>query len=352
VFHYFCFENRNKALLKDFARSAHGPVVKFYAALVALSLMMLCLCFSGCAGQKENPGSTLPDSRPLKVFCTIYPVYDFAKNVGKDKIDVYCLAPPGTEPHEWEPSPKDLAAIQKADLFVYCGAGMEGWIDKVLKVVTGPKLTVVDTSQGIPSLSGQEEESETENEEKNGEPVHEHNTARDPHIWVDPVNAMKMVENITVGMVQADPANKDFYETNAREYLNELEALNNAYRDSIARAAHKEFITSHAAFGYLAKRYGLNQVPIRGLSPEAEPTPARMAEVIKLVNEKKIRYIFFETLVSPKVSQIIAEEAGAETLVLNPVGGLTPDELNSGKNYLSVMRENLLNLQKALEVEP
>ncbi|OPZ71555.1 MAG: High-affinity zinc uptake system binding-protein ZnuA precursor [Firmicutes bacterium ADurb.Bin456] len=161
---------------------------------------------------------------------------------------------------------------------------------------------------------------------------------------------MKMVENITAGLAKADPANKSFYEARAQEYLNKLEALDSAFRTGLAQASRREFITSHAAFGYLAKRYDLVQIPVRGLSPEVEPTPARMAEIIKLINKEKIRYIFFETLVSPKVSQIIANEAGVETLVLNPVGNLTVEELYSGKDYLSVMQENLSNLQIALEV--
>lgn len=299
-----------------------------------LIFFMLTGCSGNLTGQPEKARQTGPGEK-IKVLTTIYPLYDFTRNVGKDKVDVTNLTPPGAEPHEWEPSPKDLAGLQKADVLIYCGAGMESWIDRALKASGSPGLVVVDTSRDIELITGTERNS---------------GAGTDPHIWLDPVNAMKMVENITAGLAQADPASKEFYEANAVEYKKKLETLNEEYKSGLAEAKSRVFVTSHAAFGYLARRYGLVQVPVRGLSPEVEPTPARMAEVIRLIKEKNIHYIFFESLVSPKISQVIASESGAGTLVLNPAAGLTTDELQAGKDYLSVMRENLTNLKKALEV--
>lgn len=306
--------------------------------LIIFGLLIFSLTFTGCAGnstiQPDKSGQTGPDHKII-VLTTIYPLYDFTRNVGKDRVEVNNLTPPGAEPHEWEPSPKDLAGLQKADVFIYCGAGMENWTGKALNAAGTPGLTVIDASRDIELISGQE---------------NTHNAVTDPHIWVDPLNAIKMVDNITSGLVRADPANREFYEINAAEYKKKIEALHEEYKNGLALVKQREFVTSHAAFGYLARRYGLVQAPVRGLSPEVEPTPARMAEVIRLVKEKNIRYIFFESLVSPKISQVIASESGAGTLVLDPVAGLTPDDLQAGKDYLSVMRENLANLQKALEV--
>ena len=302
-------------------------------------LFLILLALAGCAaGPADNAGkSAFPAAGgKIKVLTTIYPLYDFAVNVGGDKAEVAFLTPAGTEPHEWEPSPKDLEDLQKAGLFIYCGTGIDSWCDRALKTAGAPGTTVVDAGQGIDLISG----------DGTGR-----GAGTDPHIWVDPVNAMKMVDNITAGFVRADPANKEYYEANAEAYQKKLEALHEDYRKGLSKVKHREFITSHAAFGYLARRYGLVQVPVRGLSPEVEPTPARMADVIRLVKEKNIHYIFFESMVSPKTSEIIAAEAGAQTLVLNPVENLTPDEIKAGKDYLAVMRENLHNLQKALEVE-
>lgn len=306
--------------------------------LIIFGLLIISLTFTGCAGnstnQPDKSGKTGPDHKII-VLTTIYPLYDFTRNVGKDRVEVNNLTPPGAEPHEWEPSPKDLAGLQKADVFIYCGAGMESWTGKALNAAGTPGLTVVDASRDIELISGQE---------------NTHNAVTDPHIWVDPLNAIKMVDSITAGLSRADPANKEFYAANAEEYKKKLEDLDGEYKSGLAGAKLREFVTSHAAFDYLARRYGLVQVPVRGLSPEVEPTPARMAEVIRLVKEKNIHYIFFESLVSPKISQVIASESGAETLILNPAAGLTTDELQAGKDYLTIMRENLANLQKALEV--
>ncbi|MCL6479077.1 MAG: metal ABC transporter substrate-binding protein [Peptococcaceae bacterium] len=343
-------------------------------AVIVLLVFFLFLAAAGCSKsiEKDKPANSEPDSRKIKVFTTIYPLYDFTKNICREKAEVHLLVPPGSEPHDWEPTPKEFAELQNADVFIYTGAGMESWADNVLKAISAPKLVIVNASQNIDLIGGSDkkksgddvehagqghEQNKDEGEEyeakgkQEGEHEHDHDAGTDPHVWVDPVNAMKIVENITAGIVKADPANKVFYEANSEDYRKKLQALHEDYMNGLAKAAKKEFITSHASFGYLARRYGLIQVPVRGLSPDVEPTPARLTEILKLVREKQIRYIFYESLVSPKVSQTIANEAGVGTLVLNPAGGLTPEEIKAGKDYLSVMRENLVNLQKALEVK-
>lgn len=356
--------------------------------VIVLLIGILGLVLTGCGGgEKENPGTGPAQGDKLKVVVTIYPVYDFAGNIGGDRIDLTCLVPPGAEPHEWEPSPRDLAELHKADVFIYCGAGMEQWVAKTMQAINKPGITMIDAGKNIELITGQEHhhhdheaggdgrgaDHNSGSEPAGAENAHDHDhdadkahedyqgseepagqhiddTNADPHIWVDPLNAVVMVDNITAGLVQADPGNREYFENNAAAYREQLMALHEDYRKGLAGAKRKEFVTSHAAFGYLAQRYGLVQVPIRGLSPEVEPTPTRMAEVVKLVREKEIGYIFFESLVNPKVSEVIAAETGAETLVLNPVGGLTAEEMEAGKDYLSVMRENLANLQKALGV--
>lgn len=306
-----------------------------------------------------------PQDSRVHVVCSIYPVYDFARNVGGDRIRVSCLVPPGAEPHGWEPSPRDMVELQKADLFVYCGAGMEQWVGKTTGILQEKGIALVDASEGIELIYGSasnehaheyghHKEAKRANHTGNSiaSPPGNDAAAVDPHVWVDPVNAMTMVDNIALGLAGVDPENKGYYEQNAQRYKGQLAALHSDFEKAMAGVKRREFVTSHASFGYLARRYGLVQVPLRGLSPEVEPTPARMAEVVELVREKGIRYIFFESLVSPKVSKVIAGETGAEVLVLNPVGGLTAEEMAAGKDYLSIMRENLENLVKALETGP
>jgi zinc transport system substrate-binding protein len=272
------------------------------------------------------------------IVTTVYPLYDFTKQVVGDKADVVLLVPAGAEPHDWEPAPADMIKIKNAKLFIYNGAGMETWIDKLQgSVLKGKK--VVKASDYVTVLSAQFTEE--------GEPAPA--GAIDPHIWLDPVNVQAIVQEIANAVSEMDPANGDYYKSNANHYIAELQVLDQDYQ-TLSNAPRKQIVTSHAAFGYMAKRYGLQQVAIMGLAPDAEPTPQRMAEVIRYVKANGIKYIFFETLVSPKLSEVIANEAGAQTLVLNPIEGLTDEEIAQGANYITEMRMNLTNLKIALGV--
>ncbi|MCL6635282.1 MAG: metal ABC transporter substrate-binding protein [Peptococcaceae bacterium] len=320
--------------------------------LLLAAVIVFCALTAGCTeprGDKaDKTGPASPGAeRKIKVYTTIYPLYDFAVNVGKDRVDIVNLVPAGAEPHEWEPSPKDLAGLSRADVFIFCGAGLENWVGRALSSVRAKNMTVVDAGRNIRLIHGGGHEP-TPEEEAGGGPEAGRGAVTDPHIWVDPVNAKQMVGNIAEGLAEADPAHADEYRKNAAAYQDRLDALHARYQSELAGVKFREFITSHDAFGYLAERYQLVQIPIRGLSPESEPTPARMAEVVRIAREKGIKYIFFESLVSPRVSEVIAGEAGASTLVLNDAAGLTPEEIKSGKDYIAVMEENLENLKKAL----
>jgi len=173
--------------------------------------------------------------------------------------------------------------------------------------------------------------------------------AHDPHVWLNPINAKKEMENIKNALVNADPANKNYYENNYEKYLKEFDLLDKEYKDMVSKITKKDIVVAHEAFGYLCNAYGLNQVAIEGLNAESEPSPGRMAEIVDFVKKNKVKYIFFEELVSPKVAQVIAKESGAKTSVLNPLEGLMEEDINQGKEYFSVMRDNLSALREALK---
>lgn len=308
----------------------------FMLVLGILALILL----PGCSDKEVSNGA---QGGKLQVYTSIYPLYDFTSKLGGDKIEVHNIVPPGGEPHEWEPSPRDIANISKADVLIYCGTGIETWIEKILPSLDPSKVIVVDASKGIPVL-------DLEAKEEKGHEHGEHDHSTDPHIWVDPINAKAMVDNIQQGLKKADPSNEQYYKEKAATFQGQLDDLHREYQTALAGAKGKEFIVSHAAFGYLAQRYGLTQVPIRGLSPEVEPSPNDMAQIVKVAREKGIKYIFTETMVSPKVSEALAQEVSAEILVLNPMGGLTQEEIAAGHDYLTIMRENLKNLKLALGV--
>jgi len=318
-----------------------NKVIKRFLILAILALFAITA--AGCGSQTNT---YKPAEQKIKVITTIYPVYEFAKQVGGDKIDVSMLIPPGAEPHDWEPTAKEMAQIKSAKLFLYHGAGLEP-IEKLTKKETLGDTKAVEISKGLvyADTSHEDEDSHPPEIAKD----HKHNHESDSHLWLDPVYAQQEVAAIAEALTSVDPQNAEYYKKNAAHFQGELSQLDQDYKTTLAGVARRDIITSHAAFGYLAKRYNLKEVSIMGLSPDAEPTPDKLAKVITFCRENNVKYIFFETLVSPKLSQTIARETNTQLLVLNPIENLTTEELKQGKNYLSIMRDNLSNLQKALQ---
>ncbi|RUS47053.1 metal ABC transporter substrate-binding protein [Cohnella sp. AR92] len=298
------------------------------------------LLLSGCGKSSESAVS-----EKLNVVATFYPMYEFAKQVAGEHAIVTALVPSGVEPHDWEPSAKDMALIQEADVFVYNGL-VEGWVDDALSSAKKENRIVVRASEGIPLMEG--EEHDHEHEDGEGIDSHEEEHPQDPHVWLSPVLAQQEVIAILKALEKADPANKTDYRKNADNYIAKLQQLDEDYREGLKNVSKKELVTQHAAFGYLAKEYGLVQVPISGLSPEQEPSPEEMAKVVEFAREHQVGTIFFETLVDPKVARTIATEIGAQTDVLNPLEGLTEEELANHLDYIGVMENNLKALRKAL----
>ncbi|WP_313341585.1 metal ABC transporter substrate-binding protein [Lacrimispora sp.] len=306
-----------------------------FLAVAALSFSVI---LTGCAAKKEAVGDK------ISVMTSFYPVYDFTLKVGGDKVNVKNMVPAGTEPHEWEPGTRDIASLEESNVFIYSGAGMEHWTEDVLKSLSNKSLIVVEASSGITLKEGHEEEGDHKEEENE----HDHGEF-DPHVWLDPKNAKKEMENIKDGLVKADPENKDYYEANYKTYAEKFDQLDQSFQETLSPLSNKSIVVSHEAYGYLCSAYGLTQVGIEGLTPDSEPDPARMAEVIDYVRDNQVKTIFFEELVSPKVAEAIAKETGAKTEVLSPVEGLSDKELKAGEDYFSVMEKNLAALKEALE---
>lgn len=294
------------------------------SAYTLVLLIILLVSITGCVG--------LPRAgEKIDVVTSIYPLYEFSKRIGGENANVSILVPAGAEPHDWEPGPQDVIRIESARIFVYNGAGLEPYVDRIITKTESQRLIVVNSSEGI-------------------ELIKEGNTP-DPHIWLDPVLAKHQVDAIEKAFIKADPNNSSYYTANAEALKQDLDALDANISKELAPAKKRVFITAHASFGYFAKRYNLTQIAIAGLSPDIEPSPAKIAEIVRVAKENDIKYIFFETLVSPRLSQTIAKETGAQTLVLNPIEGLSEDQIKRGENYFTVMQENLKNLKIALEAE-
>ena len=321
-------------------------------ALAATAVLTLGSFNSVYAAETADTSS----DKKLKVMASFYPMYDFATKVGGDKVEVTNMVPAGTEPHDWEPAATDIKNLEDADVFIYNGAGMEHWTEDVQNSLDNKDLTVVEASKGLPLLEGKEEEEDESADSDSAENADKEDSSDseseevtyDPHVWLNPLNAKTEMENIKNAFVEADPDNKDYYEQNYETYAEKFDQLDQEYKDGLSNTKSKDLITSHEAFGYLCQAYGLNQVGIEGLSPDSEPDASRMDEIIKFAKENNVKTIFFEEHVSPKVSETIADEIGAKTAVMNPIEGLTDDEISAGEDYFSVMESKLKTLEEAL----
>jgi zinc transport system substrate-binding protein len=300
---------------------------------------------SGQGVLRSSPAMAASDenkSQKLSVLTSFYPMYDFAVKIGGERVDVTNLVPTGTEPHDWEPAAADIVGLEKAAVFVYNGAGMEHWVDDVLGVLQNQRLIAVKASEGIKLLEGHHHH-EGEGEDEDEDEVY------DPHVWLSPENAKSEMENIKNALAQVDPDGKSYYEANYEKYAAECDLLDKEFKDTIASLTKKDIVVTHQAFGYICDRYGLEQVPIAGLSPDSEPDPRRMAEIIDFVKEHDVKVIFFEELVSPKVAEAIATATGATTDMLNPIEGLGDGGISSDVDYFTAMRRNLRSLVTALQ---
>lgn len=270
----------------------------------------------------------------LQVAASFYPMYFFASRIGGDKADVVSITPASAEPHDYEPTTQDLVGIQNSNMLVLNGGALEAWGNKI-KGQLPANVLVVTAGEGLANKQLNE----------NGQII------QDPHVWLDPILAKKEVEVIEKGFEKLDPKDSSYFQANAQKLDGELDVLNADYTYAFTNCVQKDFVTSHAAFGYLGAQYGITQIPISGVSPDEEPSTQKMVEITNLVKAKNIKVIFFESLVSPKLSDTIANETGAKAMVLDPIEGLTKDEIQSGQNYLTIMRQNLNNLQIALQCQ-
>lgn len=290
---------------------------------------------------------------PVRVVTTIFPLTDWARAVGGDRVEVTQLLPPGVEAHAYAPRPRDILALQHADLFIYLGPDMEPWAERLATASDRPGRTVLEAARGIPRLAA-EGEFHDQDPARAGDNDSLARGKSDPHVWLDPVLAQRIVTAIAAALAQADPAGAETYQRNAQQYNERLEALHRRIEDTLRRAKRREILYGgHFAFGYFARRYGLgHRSPYPGFSPNAAPTPRAVAELIRQLRDTGQKIIFHEELVDPKVASVIAEETGARLVLLHGAHNLSAEEARRGDvTYLSIMEDNLRKLAEALEAE-
>ena len=272
----------------------------------------------------------------LVVVATLFPVYDFARTIGGDHAAVSTIIPPGVEPHSFEPAPSDMLKVAKAGVFAYAGKVMEPWAASLISASENKKMIVVDASQGIKFIGAGAEDDDAV-------------SGLDPHFWLDLGNAETMVINIAAAFDKADPANAVYYNNNAAALEKQLSVMDADFVSARKTCATKEIIQGgHMAFAYFAKRYGLAYVAAEGFSPDAEPSPAKIAAIVDDIKKLNAKYIFYEELVDPRVAQTIGAETGAKLLLLNAAHNVSRDELARGVTFIDIMRDDLVNLKIGL----
>ena len=261
----------------------------------------------------------------ITVVASFFPIYEFAKQVGGDRVNIITLIPAGVEPHDYEPTIQQLQLAENADIVFFNGLGFEdSWIDRV------NNDNLVDTSV-LSNLS-------------------QGSQLRNPHIWLDPVFAKAQVLQIEKALIEIDPNNKLYYQKNAMNFTDKLDSLDSEIRTALQTCGKKDFIAFHDAFGYFAKRYGLIQHSVQGVSPEGDILPQRIEKTIRLAKDLGLKVIYAEELVDPRFAEVIAQEIpNGKVLALSPLEGIDNDEKDSGIGYLHKMEQNISNLKVGLE---
>ena len=280
---------------------------------ITLSIFSL-LFINSC--KNENNDNT--------IYTSFYPIYDFTSKIVGDKYKVINITPNGEEPHDFEPTPKDIEKLYDSDALLINGLNMEPWLDSAPKEIKNKAYVVTD------SIITRKE-----------------NNVLDPHVWLSIKNARIELKNIYEYILKLDPINKDYYENNYNEYDKKFADLQTDYKESLKDLTKPYLVTSHAAFGYLCDEFGLTQLYLSGLEPDATPTAKDIEKIINAVNKYKITTIFYEEMVGPEIANKIAKETGVKCEVLCTLESLTKDEINNKEDYLTKMYDNLTKIKEA-----
>ena len=308
--------------------------------LLIAFLLIITLLFS-CI-KKETSGK-------ISISSSVYPLYEFAKAVGGDKVEVSMILPPGTDIHSYEPKPMDLIRINSSDIFIYISEYLEPWAKEIINSTGNSKISIIKASEGInitESGHSHDKDEDTDSDDHN-------DLSEDPHIWLDFEICQKIVDILLTELIKIDPLNSDYYSDSTGIYKEKLIELDKNYTAVIKRCQSKTIITGgHFAFGRLTKRYGLNHIsPYRGFTTDAEPSPQVIASMIDMIKRDKIEYIFFEELLRPKVAEAISSETGVKLELLHGAHNISKKEFQDQTSFINIMEENLKKLKKGLKYQ-
>ena len=320
---------------------------RLYIILVIVTVSLLAVVWYA-ASRMVTPVTT---TDKVSIVTTLYTWQYLAERIGGDYVTVTNIVPPGAEPHDFAPLPQDIAAVYSSDLFIMNGAGIEPWAETLTNAdFSAPHHITLEMTADTALLAAVPESAKDEanGAEADAEAVY---SEFDPHIWLDPTIVKAKATTLRDTLSQLDPAHTAEYVAKTAVVVADLEALDDSIVDGLAQCELDSIIVSHNAFTYFGQRYTITLLPILGINPNATPSARTLAELSDLAQTESIDTIFFETLTSPDLAQTLADEIGAQTLVLNPLEGLTVDQTAQGEDYFSMMEQNLQNLQTALHCQ-
>ena len=328
-------------------------------------LTSILILFTAACGQKEALPQENNDKDKLTIYTTVYPLTYFTERIGGNLVQVKSIYPTGSNEHTFDPTQKDMMNLADADLFFYIGMGLEGFVDNAKKTLANEQVKLIATSNSVSDeelvqeqaheeegtdedAHEDEDEHGHENEAVENHDDHDHGDI-DPHLWISPTISIKLAKSIQDSLIEQDPANEETYTKNFEALQTELETLDTKFQEMANNVPNKTFFVSHAAFGYLAGAYGLEQVAIAGLNSQDEPSQKELTEIVELAKEKQIKTILFEQNVSSNLAKVIQSEVGAESGILHNLSVLTEEDIQNEETYFTLMEKNLATLEEALK---
>ena len=334
--------------------------MKKLSFLLLSAALLLGLTACNSTTTDNNATKIEKDSNKIDVYTTVYPLSYFAERIGGDSVNVSSIYPPGTNEHTFEPTQSDMMSLADADLFFYIGLGLEGFVENAKNTLKNENVKMVATSDAISDdkLHASEEEDhdheeeghdehEGEAHEEEGHEGHNHGDI-DPHVWLSPILAQDLALAVKDELVAALPEQEEVFNENYDQLISELLSLDQDFEQMASAAKTKTFFVSHASFGYIAEQYGLEQIAIAGINSQSEPSQKELTEIVDQAEMLQVSYILFEQNVSSKLSTVIQNEVGADSLQLNNLSVLTEEDINNGETYFTLMEKNIETLKQAL----
>ncbi|MEG9295132.1 ZinT/AdcA family metal-binding protein [Mangrovibacillus sp. Mu-81] len=319
-------------------------MVKKMAGFISLFALIFGMAACGNVETNSSKEGKDPKNEKLKVFTTVYPLHYFAEQIAGDEAVVESILPPGSDPHHYEPTTKEMVKIAESDAFIFNGAGLESYAEQISDSIQSEDVKIVEASKGADLLDHGHEH---EGEEGGHEEAHDHGD-KDPHVWLNPMLSIQLAENIKDTLVELKPEKKEEFNKNFNELKGTLEDLEDEFHSTIESLPGNRIIVSHAAYGYWEQAYGIEQIAVSGLSPSNEPSQKELQNLIETAEKIGMKYVLFEQNITPKVAEVVRKEIGAEALRIHNLSVLTEEDVDNNEDYFTLMHQNLEVLSKAL----